>query len=376
VTTLALMFAACSSPAASKPTPSTTPSSSTAPADGSAAQVGGSNTSAPPPSGQVLAPAGVPAIVASDTVINNRANASLSIPLQDSHETCLQQILDDATYRGDKAAGSNTVGPSFDQDPGRAFVPRESAYPAFFSVLAADRSASEPVTNNLLTYVKTSASAHWKLAESSAILGPTDAGVPVPAVATDAKGYVTGLDPDATDGLQLAPDEVAPRVAAAFTSEAASGRLPAGISAQFGPKNVDDPHSIASPFSGLGTVKVQFTAATPAAAAAGVPSPNCPSPTIRLADGGALVTFAVFFRVVVDVQSSSGIAQPANRSELGVLLPPGTYSSLTMVFGDMCIAVVPPVGSSSPIEVIGQGIEGLDATGVIIKGAPGGVITV
>ena len=45
---------------------------------------------------QVLVPGDVASIVASDTAINNRANASLSIPLQDSHETCLQQVLDDA----------------------------------------------------------------------------------------------------------------------------------------------------------------------------------------------------------------------------------------------------------------------------------------
>jgi hypothetical protein len=48
-----------------------------------------------------------------------------------------------------------------------------------------------------------------------------------------------------------------------------------------------------------------------------------------------------------------------------------------MVFGDMGVAFVPPAGSGSPIEVIGQASEGLTATGVTIKGAaaPGGVIT-
>jgi hypothetical protein len=380
-----LVLAGCSSPAASKPVPgtsstrtSTTSTSTTAPEGGSSAEAGSTPTSVPPPSGQVVALADVPPIVASDTTINNRANAALSIPLQDSHETCLQQVLDDATYRGDEAAGSNTLGGSFDQVAGRAFVPREATYPAYFSVLAEDRSASQPVTNNLLTYVKTSASAHWKLAESSEILGPTDAGVAVPAAATDAKGYVTSLDPDAADSLLLAPDEVAARVAEAFTTEAASGILPAGISAQFGPGKVDDPHSIAAAFTGIGTVTVQFTASPPPpAAAAGTSSPDCPYPAIRLADGGALVTFAVFVHVAVHVRSSGGVTQPASRSALGVLLPPATYSSFTMVFGDMGVAIVPPAGSGSPIEVIGQASEGLTATGVTIKGAaaPGGVIT-
>ncbi len=325
----------------------------------------------PPHSGQVIAPGDVASIVASDTTINNQANASLSIPLQDSHETCLQQVLDDATYRGDQASGSNTLGGSFNQVPGRVLVPHEASYPAFFSVLAEDRASSQPTTSNLLTYVKTSPSARWKLASSSDILGPTNAGVTVPAAATDAEGYVTSLDPAASDGLVTAPDKVAARVATAFTSEATSGKMPSGISAQFGPKNVDDPHSIAASYAGVGTVSVQFTATTPATASAGAPSRDCPYPAIRLADGGALVTFAVFEKVVVHVRTGNVVVQPSDRGSLGVLLPPGTYSSITMLIGDMGVAIVPPSGSRSPIEVIGQASEGLTETGVPGSGSSG-----
>ena len=333
VAALSLLLTACSSPVASNSAPSTASTSTSSTSDGGAAQGGNTTTTVPPPTGQVTAPGDVASIVASDTVINNRANASLSIPLQDSHETCLQQILDDATYRGDLAAGSNTLGGSFDQVPGRVFVPHETGYPAFFSVLAEDRASAQPTTNNLLTYVKTSPSARWKLASSSEILGPTNAGVAVPAAATGSEGYVTSLDPAASDGLVTAPDKVAARVAAAFTSEATSGKMPAGISAQFGPKNVADPHSIAASYAGVGTVSVQFTAKTPAAAATGAPSRDCPYPAIRLADGGALVTFAVFEKVVVHVQTGNVVVQPSDRSALGVLLPPGNYSSVTMLAG-------------------------------------------
>jgi S1-C subfamily serine protease len=368
---LSLLLAACSSPAASNSAPSTTSTSTSSTPSGGTAQADSTTPTAPPLTGQVIAPGDVASIVASDTAINNRANASLSIPLQDSHETCLQQILDDATYSGDRAAGSNTLGGSFDQVPGRAFVPRETGYPAFFSVLAEDRASSQPTTNNLLTYVKTSPSARWKLASSSEILGPTNQGVALPAAATDAEGYVTSLDAAASDGLVTAPDKVAARVAAAFSSEATSGRLPAGISAQFGPKNVADPHSIAASYAGVGTVTVQFTATTPAAAAAGEPSRDCPYPAIRLADGGALVTFAIFEKVVVQVRTGKVVVQPSDRSALGVLLPPGTYSSITMFAGDMEVAVVPPSGSRSPIEVIGQASEGLTETGVPGSGSSG-----
>lgn len=326
---------------------------------------------------QIVTPREVPGIVAADTVINNRANSSLSLSLQNSHESCLQQILDDATYRGDQAAGSNTLGGSFDQVPGRTFVPHEGTYPAYFSVLAEDRASSEPVTNNLLTYVKTSSGAHWKLASSSEILGPTDAGVTVPAAATDRQGYVTSLDVAGTDGLVTAPDRVAGLVAAAFTSEAVSGKLPAGVSAQFGPGNSFNPHTIAASYGKLGTVRMRFTTATPAAAAAGAPSRDCPYPAYRLADGGALVTFPFFLTTSVRVEPGYVVTQPANRSALGVLLAPGTYNSFTLVSGNIGVALVPPAGSHGPIEVIGEMNEGLTETGALGSGpatslSPGG----
>ena len=330
-----------------------------------------------PSAEQVVTPGEVPSIVAADTAINNRANSSLSLSLQNSHESCLQQILDDATYSGDLAAGSNTLGGSFDQVPGRVFVPHETTYPALFSVLTEDRASSEPVTNNLLTYVKTSPDAGWKLASSSDILGPTDAGVAVPAAATDAQGYVTSLDGATTDGLVTAPDTLAALVAKGFTSEALSGKLPAGLTAQFGPKNVADPHSIVASYANLGTATMRFSTVTPAAAVAGAPSSECPYPAYRLADGGALVTFPVFATTVVQIQSGYVVTQPSNRSAFGVLLPPGTYNSITMVVGDMDVAVVPPTGSRQPIEVIGQASEGLTETGASGSGpasssAPGG----
>ena len=217
---------------------------------------------------------------------------------------------------------------------------------------------------NLLTYVKISPSARWKLASSSEILGPTNLGVAMPAVASDRAGYVTSIDPAAGDGLVTAPDKVPTLVAAAFSSEASSGKLPVGISAQFGPKNVADPHSIAASYASIGTVSVQFTAKAPAAVAKGAPSRDCPYPALRLADGGALVTFAVFETVVVHVRAGNVVVQPSNRSALGVLLPPGTYSSVTILAGDMQVAIDPPSGSSSPIEVIGQASEELTETGV------------
>ena len=114
---------------------------------------------------------------------------------------------------------------------------------------------------------------------------------------------------------------------------------------------------------------MRFSTALPAAATAGAPSPDCPYPAIRLADGGALVTFALFASVAVHVRTGYVVTQPANRSALGVLLAPGSYTSVTMLIGNMDVAIVPPAGSRSPIEVIGQASEGLTETGVAGAGS-------
>jgi S1-C subfamily serine protease len=193
--------------------------------------------------------------------------------------------------------------------------------------------------------------------------------VSVPDVATDAKGYATSLDVKDDAGLLLAPDQVASRVASAFTSEAATGKLPTGISAEFGPHGVADPRAITAVYAGVGTVTTTFGTAVPAYAAAGRPSPDCPYPAYRLKDGGALVTFAVFSQIHVQVRSGGAVVQPSNRSVLGVLLAPGTYTSFTLTSGDMDVAIVPPAGSTSPLEVIGQASEGLSETGVTGSGS-------
>ena len=320
-------------------------------------------------SGPVITPSEVDSIVTADTATNNKANSSLSTALQDSHESCLQDVLDDATYRGELATGATSLGGSFDQIPGRAFVPRDSSYPAYFSVLASDHASSEPTTTSLLTYVKNAASARWKLSFSSEILGPTNTGVSVPQATTDSKGYATSLSATGTDGLQIAPDKVATRVASAFTAEAASGKLPAWLTAELGPNGMADPHKIAAAYSGLGTVTTTFTTVTPSAVAAGKPSAECPLPAYRLKGGGALVTFAVFSRVVVKVRSGEAVVQPPSRNALGPLLAPGVYTSITLTSGDIGVAVVPPAGSRSPIHVIGQASEGLTETGVTGTGS-------
>ena len=370
VLSVPVLLAACSSSATPKPAPSTAVTSTTKPARVGTSRAGATTTTMRvTTTGVVLVPGQVDSIVASDTAINNRANAALSIPLQDSHETCLQEVLDDATYRGDIAAGSNTLGGSFDQVPDRAFVPREDGYPASFSVLAADEASGQPTTHDLLTYVKVSPSARWKLAFSSEILGPSDAGVTVPAAATESGGYVTDLDPASNDGLVAAPDGVPALVARAFTSESVTGRLPNGVSARFGPNDVSDPHTVVASYASAGAASAQFTATTPAAAVSGRQSGDCPYPAIRLADGGALVGFPLFMKLVVHVSAGNVLVQPSDRSALGPLLAPGSYSSFTALIGDMAVAVVPPAGSSTPLDVIGQATEDLTESGVRASGA-------
>jgi S1-C subfamily serine protease len=323
-----------------------------------------------PPKGLVIGPNDVAPIVANDTLVNNQANSSLSIPQQDAHETCIQGVIDDATFRGERAAGASTLGGSFTQVSSRAMVPRTSSYPAWFSVLAADHASGQPTTNTVLTYSKSSATSKWKLAISAEVLGPTVAGASVPATSTDSGGFVSSLSASNTDGLVLAPNKVAARVASAFSTEAASGKLPSGVTAQFGPKGAADPHLLVTSYSAAGSATLQATATPPAGANVGSLARTCPYPAIRLANGGALVSFVIYFKVAIHVRAGSVIVQPTDRSALGALLAPGAYSSASMVMADMGLAVVPKAGSTAPIAMIGQASGVLGETGVTGSGSP------
>jgi hypothetical protein len=374
----ALALAACTTvtttgDAGGSTTPTTSPGSTTTTPEQS-----GSTTSTlplvppssvPPPAGTVVAPADVGPIVSADTAVNNRANATLSLTLQDSHEACLQQTMDDINYKAAQRFGVTSFGGAFDQAPHGSYVPLQSSYPASFSVLAEDvpakGSGASTDTTAFLTYSKVSASSSWKLTSSSEILGPTSLGVAVPAAQTGTGGYATSLPLGQTDGLVMTPASVAARVATAFTTEAADGALPSGITAEFGPAAESaDPHLLVQGFAAQGKVSVTFSTTAPAATAAAMTAPGCGFPTYRLADGGALVVFPLFETLSFTASSASGVAQPADQGEFGSLLAPGTYSSVVTVAGDVCVAIVPPAGSSAPVHVIGSGIEPISASGV------------
>jgi hypothetical protein len=383
-----LVLVACSSsPGASSTTStaahgSSTSTSTTAPAGASTGPTGTSTstptTTVPAAGGLAVTPGEVDAIVAADTATNNRANGSLSIPLQDSHETCLQDAMDDINYRSQLAADQKTFGTAFAQNPKTPIVPRDPSYPASFGVIVSDVPApvtgtpAQPTTTDFLQYVKSSPSGPWKLAFSTEILGPTFAGVAVPKLAADAGGYATVLDPTQADGLKVAPDEVAPEVAAAFTAQAISGQLPAGLTAQFGPNSPDgdvqivtEPHTLAQYLHQIGTESVTYSATPPALVDLALAGPGCATPAYRLADGGALVAFSIYQHVTLTPSSSTGFVQPADRQQSPfTILPGGAYSEVNAVSGDMCLAIVPPAGSSDPIEVIGQAPEGIVETGV------------
>lgn len=334
-------------------------------------------SSVPPPSGLVVGPSDVGAIVAADTAVNNRANASLSLTLQDGHETCLQAQMDDLLYKAQLTAGDKASSPSFDQVAKRPMVTRQHGYPASFSVVAADVESGQPTTTALLTYVRTAASAHWKLASSTFVLGPTAAGVTVPALATDGQGFAAAVAAGDSSGLAMAPDAVAPLVAGAFTQQAKSDKLPSAVTAEFGPnagyEEQYDPYQVAHFFSTLGSAAVSYTTTTPRIAAPTLAARSCAGsfPAYRLAGGGALVVFPLYQRLVLTVKGSGAFTQPGNLQGTPFsLLPGGSYSEVTSVQADVCVAIVPPAGSSAPVQVIGQGLEALSQTGV-----EGGVIT-
>jgi hypothetical protein len=383
-----LVLVACSSSPSASNTTSTraagSSTSTTAPGSGSTSPIGTSTststptTTVPAAGGLAVTPGDVDAIVAADTATNNKANASLSIPLQNSHETCLQDAMDDINYRSQLGANEKILGSSFSQNPKTPIVPRDPSYPASFGVIASDVTAplahtpTLPTTTNFLQYVKSSPSGAWKLAFSTEILGPTFAGVAVPKLAAGAGGFATVLDPTQADGLTVAPDDVATEVAAAFSAQASSGHLPSGITAQFGPdspledvQSVTEPHTYAQFLAEFGAETVTYTATPPALVDSALAGPGCSTPTYRFADGGALVAFSIYQHAALTPKGMTTFNQPGDLEGTPFsILPGGAYSSVNAISGDMCLAIVPPAGSSDPIEVIGQSLEGIVETGV------------
>jgi hypothetical protein len=293
-------------------------------------------------------------IVANDTAINNKSNSSLSTGLQNSHETCLQDAMDDYNYQGLRESGAPNAGGSFKQVPGQSYVPRESSYPAYFSVLASFVSKGNPTSDNLLTYVKASAGGNWKLALTSQIFGPTSFGVHVPAPATLGGGFAMAT---------TQPSQLAATVASAMSADASSGRLPPGVTAQWGPKQEASPRTLEQGYSQAGGTSVTFSLTPPPAARSISDSPACPLPAYKLADGSELALFPVYLTLRVTAESGLSLVQGAERQQFGVGLAPGNYRSVTSVSGDVIAAIVPPASSHAPIEVIGQGLEQLSASG-------------
>jgi hypothetical protein len=148
------------------------------------------------------------------------------------------------------------------------------------------------------------------------------------------------------------------------------------VTAQFGPsagfQAQYDPFEVGKFFAQIGKATLTYTTSVPPVAAAALAGPGCDRsyPAYRLADGGALVVFPIFQRLVLTTGAHGTFPQPGNRQSPFPLLPGGSYSEVTSLQADVCVAIVPPAGSGEPIQVIGQGLEPLSQTGV-----EGGIIT-
>lgn len=312
------------------------------------------------PGSIVVAPVGVRAIIDRDAFVNNQANEIVSIPLQDSHEACMQDVADDDNFRfieANHVPSSDTSLGGFASIPTTDFVPRQTTYPAYFTVVLDNKVQGQPTTESLATYVRASSAASWKLEWSSFLLGSLP-GFAVPAPANDASGFAKSLDPS-SNAYEIPPGSVASRVAAALSSDAGTGTMPHGFSVDTGPNGPVDPATVVRANSRIGqSLSISFSTDGPPAAAPGLPSPACPTPAYALKDGAALVTFLMFETdVYSDASASSPLTQPSTYSGFGVSVKPGVYSMIREVSADFYTVLDPPHGSRSPVEVVGENQE-------------------
>ncbi|HET9091818.1 MAG TPA: hypothetical protein VFN50_05380, partial [Acidimicrobiales bacterium] len=153
---------------------------------GSAAdRAGGSSSSG----GAVVSPSAARAVVRRTMATNNTANAELNGRLLATYEAGSAFALDDASYRGDRAARFRPPNSPFTVDISAVAVARRASWPARFLAVGTQRSLlpkapAGPSCDALLYFERQSAGGRWRL-----FLEPTVNASASPRPATGAGGF-------------------------------------------------------------------------------------------------------------------------------------------------------------------------------------------
>ncbi len=271
------------------------------------------------------------------------ATQRLSIAAQDAVEMPPEAVIDDASFAALHAQGQHTSAPAR-QTLVRivAYVPVQRGDSASFAAFVSSRVAGHPGAI-LMVFHRTGRTGRWRQSMSPAYAG---AGSP-PAVALGPGGYARALDRQAqVRHLRFTTAAVAADYAGLLELAVRGDRLVSG-----------DPFA-AGPFTSQLAASDRQAAAQVAGgggSASGTAIPaTYPTLTLPLRGGGALALFTVSARQTFSAAGGLALQQAANRTPWSPLVPPGSYRQIGMTSLMTVAALVPPRGSSRPVQVVAE----------------------
>ncbi|MHB8244269.1 MAG: hypothetical protein ACYDGN_02790 [Acidimicrobiales bacterium] len=320
--------------------------------------------------GPAVSPSAARAIVMSTMRTNNVANAKLDSRLLASYESGSAFLLDNSTYRADRAAKFVPPSSPFSISLKSIAPSPQAGWPASFLAAGIQHSlgknaAKAPSCGALLDFQRQAPSARWKI-----VLEPTVNGNALPVPAKLSGGHV----PSVSATLQKAADAVPRAMTRALLSEETSGRLGPFTKSDFSGNcwaipnpRLDVVNAESSGFS----QRDLFTPVTPA-----------DSTAVALAGGKTLVMFTLRF---VDQLVATSASRPISWTHASLSKNPagawtyflgrGTYSQV-LERGELEVAVILGPGGKH-WSVVGSYLGVTSVTGHRSKATatPGGTLT-
>jgi hypothetical protein len=156
--------------------------------------------------GPLLTPTAALGIIRTERDLNDRANATLDVDLQDRHETGAAARIDDDAFRRLLVAGKTAVPGAVQTNGSRAFVPRQSDYPAEFLGQWTETGADGTHGTTLGLFVRLAPGDAWRV--TLYVYAPSDSPDPLPELAVDRDGYAVRLSVGQTQKLRTSADDI------------------------------------------------------------------------------------------------------------------------------------------------------------------------
>lgn len=294
----------------------------------------------PPP---VITFAQATAVVKAYGVENNSVLKSNSVTANDKIEEGWAAEVDDFAYGNAQYQTSPNAAQTLTVD--KIILPRWTAYPAVFLAEVTLVTPTASPAHNLFLFGRDSATAPWRLAAATVVFPNT----PYPSFATTPDGYAEL----ATASSNLATDETG-------ASTQYADYMNAGLAGQASTTFADG-----SATSGSLTQLKQAMAntTTPAVFHFDPSSSNTPwqTPVFLLSDGSGLSIGAVKLTATYTGANGNELLQNSTRSNWGLALAPGSYSTIT-VEQLVVVAIQVPSKTSNPRKMSVVAVQGSDVS--------------